>query len=742
MLTILILALVLIVCLPELAWAAPMGTAFSYQGRLMDKNKPADGLYDFQFRLYDSNDPCTGTQLTSPIDINDLDVIDGHFVVELDFGSVIFDGDAVWLETRVVRSPMGSDPATLSPLLELTPTPYAIYSQEATDLTLPYSGMASSGAAAFSVTNTGSGTGVYGEHTNSGNYGRLGTIADGVFGQSSASGGSGVAGVNTGVGNGVYGRSNDGKGVHGVSSNGFAGYFNGDVTLTKPAGLGGGELVLRTATYNEPGRYRIRFENNGLGVFTGDDMQNQQFSFVSKWGAIRDYDARLTIHGKASGSWGTYIALTHDGDDGLIETDVGDIVLSPAGNVGIGTTTPSTKLDVAGTVNATAFVGDGSGLTGIAGDSDWTISGNDMYSAVSGNVGIGTTTPWTKLTLSGGGFSVDYSHKNDNSPTIHVENCNDGTCFGVSTATWGIWSAATSDGTERKYGVAGLAGGNDGDKRGLYGGAQGRGTNYGVRGEASCFTGVNDNYGVYGSAGGSYSGTNNYGVYGYAAGSSGNNYGVYGYGGGGSPNWAGYFDGNVFAQGNVGIGTTSPTGKVDIRGDEVRIWDGSANVGWAISQGELYVERDLEVDGRIFVLDAFNTGVSGRDVYVASNGELGFVTSSKRYKENIAPLKDDFSKMLQAQPVTFTAKESKERSLGFIAEDMDELGLSNLVLYDAQGRPESVRYDWISLYLLEILKDQDESIKDLRAENESLEQRLEVLERTVQQLTQGKEFEL
>jgi len=52
---------------------------------------------------------------------------------------------------------------------------------------------------------------------------------------------------------------------------------------------------------------------------------------------------------------------------------------------------------------------------------------------------------------------------------------------------------------------------------------------------------------------------------------------------------------------NVGIGTASPTGKLDVRGDEVRIWSGTGSVDFATDAGDLYVQDTAEVDGNLRV---------------------------------------------------------------------------------------------------------------------------------------------
>ena len=61
--------------------------------------------------------------------------------------------------------------------------------------------------------------------------------------------------------------------------------------------------------------------------------------------------------------------------------------------------------DITGSVVATAFTGDGSGLTNLANDSRWegvhAGVGTGIYPTDLLNVGIGTTSPGSKLTVEG-----------------------------------------------------------------------------------------------------------------------------------------------------------------------------------------------------------------------------------------------------------------------------------------------------------------------------------------------------
>jgi hypothetical protein len=134
MLTFLVVALGMVCSRAEISEAAPMSTAFTYQGRLMDGNGPSDGLYDLQFTLYDDANTIIGNKIGSDVNWPDVDVIDGYFTVMLDFNDPnAFTGDSRWLEV-VVRPGDSSDAndfVALVPRQELTPTPYALYARTA-----------------------------------------------------------------------------------------------------------------------------------------------------------------------------------------------------------------------------------------------------------------------------------------------------------------------------------------------------------------------------------------------------------------------------------------------------------------------------------------------------------------------------------------------------------------------------------------------------------------------------------
>lgn len=273
--SILLFAWVLIFGTARFGKAGSMGTLFTYQGRLMDANSPADGFYDFEFRLYD--DPnSTGLQIGPTVVVDDHDVIDGYFTVELEFGNKAFGGDARWLEIGVRPGSNEERYTILGPRQEVTPAPYAIYAENSgtdndwlvsgNDMYAIPSGRVGIGTvtpnASLEVTNTGDAHAIwastaaipiYANRTStigtwpavagdcnsqandaSGVRGKIlstspGSLSAGVYGYNCGTSGNGVGvrGYHNGTGAGVYGQCPNGKAIYGVTTGGYAGYFTG-----------------------------------------------------------------------------------------------------------------------------------------------------------------------------------------------------------------------------------------------------------------------------------------------------------------------------------------------------------------------------------------------------------------------------------------------------------------------------------------------------------------------------------
>lgn len=104
--------------------ALAQGTAFTYQGRLTDGAAPATGTYDFTFQVFDAAGG--GASQGGPLTTNGVGVAEGLFTVTLDFGPGPFSSGAPrWLEIGV-RTNGGLVFGIISPRTPLTAAPYAI----------------------------------------------------------------------------------------------------------------------------------------------------------------------------------------------------------------------------------------------------------------------------------------------------------------------------------------------------------------------------------------------------------------------------------------------------------------------------------------------------------------------------------------------------------------------------------------------------------------------------------------
>jgi hypothetical protein len=174
---------------------------------------------------------------------------------------------------------------------------------------------------------------------------------------------------------------------------------------------------------------------------------------------------------------------------------------------------------------------------------------------------------------------------------------------------------------------------------------------------------------------------------------------------------AGGAGGNIALGANAGYLTTSGSNDIYI---------GS----YGVSGSEANVTRIGRTQTKVFVTGIAGVPLSGATVVVKSNGQLGVVASSARYKENIKPLTGASEKLAQLRPVSFSYKtEPGSTHYGLIAEEVEKV-MPELVVRDEQNRPESVQY--LELIPL-LLQERHEMQTELTRQRALIEQQAEAL---------------
>jgi hypothetical protein len=127
------------------------------------------------------------------------------------------------------------------------------------------------------------------------------------------------------------------------------------------------------------------------------------------------------------------------------------------------------------------------------------------------------------------------------------------------------------------------------------------------------------------------------------------------------------------------------------------------------------------------------TGAIGAvSVVVDLNGQLGTVSSSRRYKEDIQSMGDVTAALMKLRPVTFRYKkpyDSGEKPLeyGLIAEEVAEV-LPELAVFNVNGQTETVRYHLLPSFLLAAYQRQQMTIESQAEQIGALERRLSSIE--------------
>ena len=144
---------------------------------------------------------------------------------------------------------------------------------------------------------------------------------------------------------------------------------------------------------------------------------------------------------------------------------------------------------------------------------------------------------------------------------------------------------------------------------------------------------------------------------------------------------------------------------------------GAAVLGTASESNVIRIGNNGSGSGqqnKCFVAGIAGITVTGSAVLCSATGQLGDVSSSIRFKENIESIIDS-SDLYGLNPVSFNYKYEEEKTLhyGLIAEEVDKV-MPNLVIYDKDNLPYSIKYHEMPALLLVEIKNLKSEIEELK----------------------------
>ena len=365
--------------------AAPQDRGFTFQGQVKVDGSPLTGMADFHFTLFDA--PVAGNQIGAQ-SVTDVAVDSGLFTVTLnaagEMGAAAFDGNARWIEIAV-RSPAGvGEYTTLTPRQPIKGAPYAAFALNGGVLTID------NGTPGVMWTRSPNGTDVFLSSS---------TLAGLGFSSPTAR---------------LHVRAP--AGLPAETSRFEDAFGRSQLRVATPESAGRAELQAWNGLTNTAGALSLNVAGGNVGIGTASPNGSFRLQLTGGTGVWRGAVAATgttnsAVMGELSG------VATIGGHNAALSAWA-NLAINPAGgNVGVGTTSPTSRLDIAGTFETDAFKLNGNGaaagniLTSDANGngiwapppaaSQWTTNGTNIGYLGAGGVGIGTTTPVSKLDVAG-----------------------------------------------------------------------------------------------------------------------------------------------------------------------------------------------------------------------------------------------------------------------------------------------------------------------------------------------------